>query len=299
MSTPAVPDREAACRSDPQERSAASSLLDLYLKRVESAQSGAQCGHCHGSRGRAQRRRRRRDKASEVRQKLGRMLRRADDAEGEPTTSPVYPTTWGQPAVQRTRRPREFAGDAAVRSMPASLCSARPTCPLISADWQSYNEGYGVTTNPWDHSRTPGGSSGGSGAALAAGLTGLEAAQRHRRLDPQPAHYCGVFGHKPTWGVVSPRGHALTRQRGAGRHQRLRPAGARRRGSRDRHGRDGRARRDRRPRLERSACPARRRRSCATSRSRSCRAIPTARPTSRCRTRSRSSRTSSQERRPR
>jgi amidase len=81
--------------------------------------------------------------------------------------------------------------------------------PLNLADWQSYNEVYGSTNNPWDLGRTPGGSSGGSGAALAAGLTGIEAGSDIGASIRNPAHYCGVWGHKPSWGVVSPKGHAL------------------------------------------------------------------------------------------
>jgi amidase len=81
--------------------------------------------------------------------------------------------------------------------------------PLNLADWQSYNEVYGSTNNPWDLSRTPGGSSGGAGAALAAGLTGIEAGSDIGASIRNPAHYCGVWGHKPTWGVVCPKGHAL------------------------------------------------------------------------------------------
>jgi amidase len=77
------------------------------------------------------------------------------------------------------------------------------------ADWQSYNAVYGTTNNPWDATRTPGGSSGGSAAALAAGLTGLEAGSDIGSSLRNPAHYCGVYAHKPSWGVVSPRGHAL------------------------------------------------------------------------------------------
>src|SRR6185369_17775692 len=80
--------------------------------------------------------------------------------------------------------------------------------PLNLADWQSYNEIYGVTNNPWDVARTPGGSSGGSGAALAAGLTGIEAGSDIGSSIRNPAHYCGVFGHKPTYGIVSGKGHA-------------------------------------------------------------------------------------------
>jgi amidase len=81
--------------------------------------------------------------------------------------------------------------------------------PLYLADYQSYNAIYGVTNNPWDVSKSPGGSSGGSAAALAAGLTGLEAGSDIGSSIRNPAHYCGVYGHKPTYGIVSPRGQAL------------------------------------------------------------------------------------------
>jgi len=81
--------------------------------------------------------------------------------------------------------------------------------PLYLADWQSFNEIYGTTNNPWDISLIPGGSSGGSAAALAAGLTGLEAGSDIGASIRNPAHYCGVFGHKPTYGSFSPRGQAL------------------------------------------------------------------------------------------
>jgi amidase len=67
-----------------------------------------------------------------------------------------------------------------------------------------------VTNNPWDVSRTPGGSSGGSAAALAAGLTGLEAGSDIGSSIRNPAHFCGVFGHKPTFGIVPYRGQTLT-----------------------------------------------------------------------------------------
>jgi amidase len=76
-------------------------------------------------------------------------------------------------------------------------------------DGQSWNELYGRTANPWDLGRTPGGSSGGSAAALAAGLTGLEFGSDIASSIRNPAHYCGVFGHKPTYGVCPPRGHML------------------------------------------------------------------------------------------
>ena len=74
-------------------------------------------------------------------------------------------------------------------------------------DAQSWNEVYGRTNNPWDLGRTPGGSSGGSAAALAAGLTALEFGGDIASSIRNPAHYCGVFGHKPTWGVIPKTGH--------------------------------------------------------------------------------------------
>jgi amidase len=81
--------------------------------------------------------------------------------------------------------------------------------PIMLADWQSYNAIYGTTNNPWDLSRSPGGSSGGSAAALAAGLTGIDAGSDIGSSIRNPAHYCGVFGHKPTYGLITMRGHAL------------------------------------------------------------------------------------------
>jgi amidase len=81
--------------------------------------------------------------------------------------------------------------------------------PLYLADWQSFNAIYGTTNNPWDVTRAPGGSSGGSAAALAAGLTGLEAGSDIGSSIRNPAHFCGVFGHKPTWGIVPRAGQAL------------------------------------------------------------------------------------------
>ena len=81
--------------------------------------------------------------------------------------------------------------------------------PKDLADFQSYNSIYGTTGNPWDTTRTPGGSSGGSAAALAAGFTALEAGSDIGGSIRNPAHFCGVFGHKPTYGIVPMQGHEL------------------------------------------------------------------------------------------
>jgi amidase len=118
------------------------------------------------------------------------------------------PTTWGDPTLK--------GNIAAEDSLPVKRLKAagvnlfgKTNVPLMLADWQSFNAIYGTTNNPWDVSRVPGGSSGGSAAALAAGLSGIEAGSDIGASIRNPAHYCGVFGHKPTWGICAPRGHAL------------------------------------------------------------------------------------------
>lgn len=79
--------------------------------------------------------------------------------------------------------------------------------PVMAADWQSTNPLYGRTNNPWDLERTPGGSSGGAAAALAARVTPLEIGSDIGGSLRVPASFCGVYSHKPTWGMVSQRGH--------------------------------------------------------------------------------------------
>ena len=79
--------------------------------------------------------------------------------------------------------------------------------PVLAGDWQSYNKLYGTTNNPWDLERTPGGSSGGAAAALAAGITPLDIGSDIGGSLRVPANFCGVYAHKPTYGLVSQRGH--------------------------------------------------------------------------------------------
>jgi amidase len=77
--------------------------------------------------------------------------------------------------------------------------------PLNGLDVQTYNDVYGTTNNPWDLERSSGGSSGGSAAVLAAGLAGLELGSDIGGSIRNPSHYCGVYGHKPSFGVVPRR----------------------------------------------------------------------------------------------
>jgi amidase len=88
-----------------------------------------------------------------------------------------------------------------------AIIFGKTNVPYHAMDIQSYNEIYGTTNNPWDLSRTPGGSSGGSAAALAAGFTALELGSDIGGSVRFPAHYTGVFGHKPTFGIVPRYGH--------------------------------------------------------------------------------------------
>jgi amidase len=78
--------------------------------------------------------------------------------------------------------------------------------PFLLNDWQSYNAIYGTTNNPWDVTRTPGGSSGGSAAALAAGLAYFSPGSDRSGSLRVPADFCGVYGHKPSLNVVPLRG---------------------------------------------------------------------------------------------
>ena len=88
-----------------------------------------------------------------------------------------------------------------------AIIFGKTNVPYRARDFQSFNKIYGTTNNPWDLSRTPGGSSGGSAAALAAGFTPLELGSDIGGSVRFPAHYTGVFGHKPTFGIIPRYGH--------------------------------------------------------------------------------------------
>jgi amidase len=119
-----------------------------------------------------------------------------------------HPSTWGF-AERRTHRAPADA--LAVQRLEAAgaVVFGKTNVPVGLADWQSYNPVYGATNNPWDVSRTPGGSSGGSAAALAAGFCALELGSDIGGSIRVPAHFCGVFGHKPTWSLCPGRGQSM------------------------------------------------------------------------------------------
>ncbi len=116
------------------------------------------------------------------------------------------PTTAGSPALKANAAVRH--ADAVQRLTDAgAIIFGKTNVPLFAGDLQSYNEVYGTTNNPWNTACGPGGSSGGSAAALAAGLTPLELGSDIGGSIRNPAHFCGVYGHKPSYGLISLRGH--------------------------------------------------------------------------------------------
>lgn len=87
-----------------------------------------------------------------------------------------------------------------------AIVFGKTNVPYMSADLQSYNDVFGATNNPWDTTRTAGGSSGGAGAALAAGLTPLELGSDIGGSIRTPSHFNGVYGHKSSYELITMRG---------------------------------------------------------------------------------------------
>jgi len=115
-------------------------------------------------------------------------------------------TTWGF-VEQKDFIAKEDALAVARAKLAGAVILGKTNVPLGLADWQSYNAIYGTTNNPFDPGRTPGGSSGGSSAALAAGFGALSLGSDIGGSLRSPAHYCGVYAHKPTHALVPARGH--------------------------------------------------------------------------------------------
>ncbi|ALS61727.1 amidase [Pandoraea norimbergensis] len=119
-----------------------------------------------------------------------------------------WPTTVGDPA---------FTGNVATRHATVvqrledagAILLGKTNVPIWLRDWQSYNEVYGTTRNPHDLTRTPGGSSGGSAAAVCSGMSFFDVGSDIGSSIRNPAHYCGIFSHKSTHGLVPLDGHGL------------------------------------------------------------------------------------------
>lgn len=118
------------------------------------------------------------------------------------------PTTWGDPSLKDNVAVSTAPTVQALLDAGAVLIG-KTNVPTLLADWQTFNPIHGTTRNPWNPGTTPGGSSGGSAVALATGMTALELGSDIGSSIRNPAHYCGVFGHKPSFGIVPQAGHGI------------------------------------------------------------------------------------------
>jgi amidase len=115
-------------------------------------------------------------------------------------------TTCGAPELAGHVPARDATAVARLRAAGAVVLGKTNT-PAWASDAQTDNPVFGRTSNPWDLTRSPGGSSGGPAAAVAAGLTGLDLGSDLGGSIRMPAGYCGVYGLRPSFGVVPTRGH--------------------------------------------------------------------------------------------
>ena len=124
------------------------------------------------------------------------------DAEGMAASS-------GREDFRRGRRPDAVVVSHARHA--GAVIWGKTNTPVMAGDFQTYNSLYGTTNNPWDLARTCGGSSGGAAAALATRMTALEIGSDIGGSLRTPASFCGVYSHKPTWGLISQVGHVPPR----------------------------------------------------------------------------------------
>lgn len=119
------------------------------------------------------------------------------------------PTTWG---IGEMRNNIAKSNAVATQRLldAGAVIYGKTNVPLLLGDWQTFNVIHGTTNNPWDLTKVPGGSSGGSAAALATGMAALELGSDIGASIRNPAHYCGVFGHKPTHNLIPTRGQSVS-----------------------------------------------------------------------------------------
>ncbi|HAP78365.1 MAG TPA: hypothetical protein DCR14_20070, partial [Acidimicrobiaceae bacterium] len=117
--------------------------------------------------------------------------------------------------IRSTGGATELRSRVAVADAPAvarlkaagAIVFGKTNLPEWSGDWQSFNDMFGTTNNPWALDRTPGGSSGGAAAAVACGMTSFELGTDIGGSVRVPSAFCGVFGHKPSFGVIPTLGY--------------------------------------------------------------------------------------------
>lgn len=127
------------------------------------------------------------------------------------------PTCWGHKRFARQIAQKDSEVARRLKAAGAVILGKTNVPPDLS-DWQSTNPVYGRTANPHDHARSPGGSSGGSAAAVASGMVPCDYGTDIGGSIRVPAHFCGVWGHKTSWGLVSKAGHEHPMMAGTGGH---------------------------------------------------------------------------------
>jgi amidase len=118
------------------------------------------------------------------------------------------PSTWGVPEL-KDNYPAKNAPAVEKFLDAGAVVFGKTNIAAYHVGWVTKNDVYGTTSNPWDLSRSPGGSAGGAAAALAAGLTSLEIGVDFGGGVRNIAHYCGIWSHKPTYGVTNLMGSVL------------------------------------------------------------------------------------------
>ena len=116
------------------------------------------------------------------------------------------PCTWGVPEFKNARAAADSVPVRRLKDAGAIVLGGT-NVPKFLMDGQSFNEIYGVSNNPWDLARTPGGSSGGSAASLAAGMAFFSIGSDIGGSIRTPSAFCGIYGHKPTLDIVNMNGH--------------------------------------------------------------------------------------------
>lgn len=115
-------------------------------------------------------------------------------------------STGGSPQLLDHVPQRDAEVVSAVKDAGA-IVMGKTNLPLWSGDLQTFNEMFGTTNNPWDLTRVPGGSSGGAAAAVSCGMTSFEIGTDIGGSVRVPSAFCGVFGHKPSFGVIPTLGY--------------------------------------------------------------------------------------------
>lgn len=119
-----------------------------------------------------------------------------------------FPSTWGDPDRKGTISATDSDVARLLKTAGATIWG-KTNIPERMRDWETDNRLHGPTRNPHDPERSAGGSSGGSAAAVASGMTPVDVGSDMGGSIRIPAHYCGVFGLKPSWNLVPLGGHSL------------------------------------------------------------------------------------------